>query len=796
MRARLGPLTVQNRAADTYVDGFGGAPRAGAKGLSRRALLMKLFTRSTCVVLALLTVILGACRDDPAVAKQRYFENGNRLFEDKKYAEAIVEYRNAVRLDGQFGEARLKLAESYAATERVRDALGEFVRAADLLPDNADAQLKAGAILLLAGEFEQAKLRAEKVLAKDVKSVSAQILRANALAGLKDMDGAIRDVQEAIRLDPSQSGSYANLGAFQFARGRNTEAEQAFQQAVEADPKNATAHLALGNFYWQSGRQPEAEAELLRAAEVDEASDVVNRALATFYMSGGRAPKAEPYLKRLAELGTDDTAVLALADYYLGMDRPSEALPLLEAASKKPGLEVEAGARLAGIAYGQNRRDEAHKIIDGVIQQHPKDAVGLLAKTRFLIAEGKYPEALVRADEATISEPNSSAAHYLKGSIFAATNEWEKAVNSFNEVLKINPKAVPAQLQLARIELRRGRADMSVQLAQEAVANSPQDPVARLFLARGFLARGEFQRAENEVRPLLERYPEAAIVHAVAGAVAAGKNDRAAARRAFEQALSLDADSLDALSGLVALDLAEKKPTAATGRVEARLAASPDSGPLLMLAAQAYAAANQSIKAEEVLKKAITVDASNLAAFELLGRLYLSQRRLPEALAEYDRLAERQPSSVAASTMAAMIQQTQGNRADARQRYERIIQVDAKAAVAANNLAWMYAEENNDLDMALQLAQTAKQQLPQHPDVSDTLGFIYLKKDLPALAVPAFQESIERAPGKPSYHYRLALALSKTGDKAGAKRALEQALKLKVDFAEASEARQLLASLS
>ena len=40
-----------------------------------------------------------SCSKDPDVAKQKYFASGNRYFEQKKYREAIIEYRNAVNLD-------------------------------------------------------------------------------------------------------------------------------------------------------------------------------------------------------------------------------------------------------------------------------------------------------------------------------------------------------------------------------------------------------------------------------------------------------------------------------------------------------------------------------------------------------------------------------------------------------------------------------------------------------------------------------------------------------------------------
>ena len=62
--------------------------------------------------------------------------------------------------------------------------------------------------------------------------------------------------------------------------------------------------------------------------------------------------------------------------------------------------------------------------------------------------------------------------------------------------------------------------------------------------------------------------------------------------------------------------------------------------------------------------------------------------------------------------MAAMIVHSQNKTADAKKRYETIINADPTAAVAANNLAWIYAEEGQKLDEALRLAQGAASKLP------------------------------------------------------------------------------------
>ena len=84
--------------------------------------------------------------------------------------------------------------------------------------------------------------------------------------------------------------------------------------------------------------------------------------------------------------------------------------------------------------------------------------------------------------------------------------------------------------------------------------------------------------------------------------------------------------------------------------------------------------------------------------------------------------------------------------------------------IAANNLAYLYAEANENLDRALILAQTAVEQAPDNPDVRDTLGWVYYQKQLPDLALRAFEDSIAKNPNNPIYHYHLGLASAKQGE--------------------------------
>jgi Flp pilus assembly protein TadD len=100
------------------------------------------------------------------------------------------------------------------------------------------------------------------------------------------------------------------------------------------------------------------------------------------------------------------------------------------------------------------------------------------------------------------------------------------------------------------------------------------------------------------------------------------------------------------------------------------------------------------------------------------------------------------------------------------------------------------------LDVALQLAQTAKAGLPNVGTVSDTLGWIFYKKGLTGQAVRSLREATTQAPSQPSIRYRLGLAYLKNGDQSEARGALEQALRLNPKFPEAAEAKRALAALN
>src|SRR5262249_9771126 len=177
--------------------------------------------------------------------------------------------------------------------------------------------------------------------------------------------------------------------------------------------------------------------------------------------------------------------------------------------------------------------------------------------------------------------------------------------------------------------------------------------------------------------------------------------------------------NLEAIGGLVALDIQNKDFSGAIKRLDAQLSNQPDRAELLALSAQVYTLAGQNDQAEQALRRAVTADPRFVTGFPMLAQLYLKQHRMDEARAEFEGIVKRDPKAVGPRTLVGVILEAQGKREEAKRWYEATVAEVTNAPVAANNLAFIYADQGTNLDVALQLASSAKQQMPDNPQVDD-----------------------------------------------------------------------------
>jgi tetratricopeptide (TPR) repeat protein len=139
-----------------------------------------------------------------------------------------------------------------------------------------------------------------------------------------------------------------------------------------------------------------------------------------------------------------------------------------------------------------------------------------------------------------------------------------------------------------------------------------------------------------------------------------------------------------------------------------------------------------------------------------------------------------------------MIYENEKKYGEAKDYYIKALKLNPNFAPAANNLAYIYAEKGGNIDEALNLAQKAKEQVPDDPRISDTLGWIYYKKNVPSRAIVYLKEANEKIPNQPVIKFHLGMSYYKNENFDLAKKELNQALKIDPNFEGAEEARATL----
>jgi len=115
--------------------------------------------------------------------------------------------------------------------------------------------------------------------------------------------------------------------------------------------------------------------------------------------------------------------------------------------------------------------------------------------------------------------------------------------------------------------------------------------------------------------------------------------------------------------------------------------------------------------------------------------------------------------------------------------------------LAANNLAYRMLENGENVDVALTLAQTARQGMPTSPDTADTLAWAYYHKGTFAFARDLLEDALKTEPNNALMQYHLGMVYGKMRDKSNAAIHLRKALSLAPDSPTAKDARTALQGL-
>ncbi|MFH1007663.1 MAG: tetratricopeptide repeat protein [Candidatus Latescibacterota bacterium] len=248
---------------------------------------------------------------DAMVTALTYFQEGIRLFQKGEYAQAILEYRRAVKVDPKLAEAHEGLGETYLMTDQPSKAVENAQKAVAINPNSERGYLALGqALLRMNGNSDEGVSAFQEVLRINPKNASALIGLGMIFQSVPDLPKAIEHFQSAVQIEDNVASRY-HLGSGYLSAEQYEKAEEQFKHVTESEAgfvgseENRrvleAAHRGLGFIYKKRRVFEEAIAEYVSALRYDPDNADLVFELGDTYARAGRCKEAldvlEPELK-------------------------------------------------------------------------------------------------------------------------------------------------------------------------------------------------------------------------------------------------------------------------------------------------------------------------------------------------------------------------------------------------------------------------------------------------------------------------------------------------------------------
>jgi tetratricopeptide (TPR) repeat protein len=746
------------------------------------------------VNLLMVLVLLAGCHGDPNVRKQKYLESGKRYSAEGKYNEAVIQFSNALKSDKTYPEAHLELARAYLQLRQYDVAYAEFMRTVSLQPSNAQARLELGSLLLAAGRLDAAQEQADAVMNLQPENPDLHAL----LAGLHLKRGqnaeALAEIQRALVLDPKRTAFHEALALIQPGDPNNAASvEKELKISVDLDPKSVGPRLLLAGFYASSGRWSEAETTIRTAIATDPKSISAREWLAEMFLRQGKPANAEEVLRQAAhDLQDDRKGVAILANYYVrtGQTDKAKAEFAVLAAKYPKNLGVQEGYVRALLQVKDY--STARPVVAELMKHNGKNPQVLALNGILLLSEGKANEAVNALLGAARDYPNDPFIQFWLGRAEVAKGDISSAVASFRRTVELAPSNMDAVGELAQIASQRGDMDLLSDAAEKAIAGARQMAAGYVWRATVEISRKEFDKAEEDLTKAVKVAPQSAPAYLQMGRLRFAQARYAEGVPFLERALQYDVNSVEAMRLLLSYDLFQKETDRALQRLDAQLRMSPGNSTYHALLAQLQLHSGNLDAAAATAEQAVQLGPGDAEALLTYAQIQIQRGQVAEAIDAWEQWSRAHPTDAGALALLGTLEEGRGDESKARVYYKQALQIQPEQPLAANNLAYLMLENDENTDVALSLAQLARRGLPNSSNTADTLAWAYYKKGAYAFARDLLEDALKTNGNNAAMQYHLGMVYSKLENKNNAMMHLKKAIVLAPESSSAKDARAAL----
>ncbi|MES2501446.1 MAG: tetratricopeptide repeat protein [Pseudomonadota bacterium] len=780
-----------------------------------------------------LIVLISGC-SSPEEKAEKFYQKGMALIESNP-DKARLEFQNALQMKKVFPKAVYALG---LIAERKGDFKATYALMSEVLerePNNIDALIKTGQILLAAGKIDLALERSNKAFTVDKNNVGALNLRAAIQLKLNDPKGAVEYANAAIAKDPNSQDAYILLATERLTAKDNEQALQFLDKALTKDGKNLAVHMIRIKVLEDMSKVQEADQSYQKLTVDFPDKTVVRKSYAQFLLKNNRQVEAEKQIRAIAELTPDMSAKLdvvrfviatkgaeagraelesyvkkepenydlafALVNLYQLQKQPQLEDKLLSQIQQKAGKTINGYKAQSLIAYKliqAGKKDEASKILNAILEDDKTNGQALTLRAGLALENKNYDAAILDLRTVTRDSPTAfnallmlASAHEKAGSPELAEEQYLKAF----ETSKFQPNyGVP----YAQFLMRRKQPERAEKVFEDMLETNPNNTMVLRSLAQARIARGDYAGAQllaDKAKKLDENNP---LADQIMGAISAEKNDTEGALNAFKRAHEAAPNDAQPIVAIIKTYMRAGKASEAIAFINTVIKDNPNNTDAKLLKGQIYLATKNYPEAQQILSGVIQSNPKNAMAYQQLATAQLRANQPDAADKTIKDGLIAVPNDFSLMLTRASLYESSNRIDDAIKVYEDMLKLRSDVEIVNNNLASLLLDVRTDqasIERAYVLVKAEKDS--QVPQFLDSFGWASYKVGKFDDAETALKKAVDKMPDIAVFHFHLAKVYIAKNEPALAKQSLQKAIKLAENqqFAQKDDAIALLKSL-
>lgn len=429
-----------------------------------------------------------------------------------KFSNAELDAEKALDEDNKNIEAYIALYIAGEVEEKDNESENIFAKASKINPSEfADSLYK------LASLYKKTNpKKSENLYKQSIKADPNYIYSYNALGLLyrnqKEKDKSIEIYKKGLEINPKFTSIKINLATSYMLKGDFDSSLKEYQEIINYAPQEVIPYYSIGNIYNAKEDFNSAIQYFKKAIEINPEFSISYSALSEVYLNLGKIDEAYPYAKKAYELEPkDEYSNYVMSLYYAKKGDSKKSLDILKKANK----EIKMSSFFIKDIYLANKMyDRAINEIKDSLKENPDNYRYYIEIAKIYKESKKYDLAIDNLKMA-LSKDNISKEiinvlktklkeNYLFYGIeeYKAGN-YQHAIDVYSEALNISPdESLYSNIGTSYFMLKQY--DKAIESYQKALSLNPKHLDSIINLAMTYETIGKKTEAENEYKKACE----------------------------------------------------------------------------------------------------------------------------------------------------------------------------------------------------------------------------------------------------------------------------------------------------